>query len=53
MDHVKALVDYINAQDSKGKWSYVVPDAASIPLGFDLIAVGLIYDANVVSLKVN
>ncbi|CAM9354020.1 unnamed protein product [Ascophyllum nodosum] len=48
---IEALVDYINAQDSKGKWSYVVPDAASIPLGFDLIAVGLIYDANVVSLK--
>ncbi|CAM9353872.1 unnamed protein product [Ascophyllum nodosum] len=46
---IETLVDSINAADSGADWNYVVP--TTIPLGFDEIAVGLIYDANTVFLK--
>lgn len=46
----KVIVDSINAEDAGASWQYVVP--STIPLGSDVIAVGIIYDSNKVSTKV-
>lgn len=43
-------MDSINAQDKGADWRYVIP--SQIPLGSDEIAVGIIYDAGKIALKV-
>lgn len=40
----------MNDEDHDADWRYVTP--STIPLGSDVIAVGIIYNANTVSLKV-
>lgn len=48
--HGQVIVDSINAGDTGAEWRYVVP--SKIPLGTDQIAVGIIYDASKIALKV-
>lgn len=47
----KVIADSLNEGDLGADWQYVVPSI--IPLGYGEIAVGIIYDANTLTLEVS